>query len=284
MGCWNGTCMISNLPIITGEPVVGYILEYFSHEDERDYSGSCYPTARATPFGLPIYGTYDDYGGIESVDDNSLAVKYLLHLFEETDSEKLLRSIERDKVTRPSTRVHETCGVGLVMINRHIVDSLVAAHIPTKYDVEVDKVIDGLKNMREFDKRKASLQKVLKEGGDVSDDDVGRLLGVVTSSSQLGLHVDILEEKDYIKMIKFVLDQDDDKIANEFAELLRQDKIIRDSIYTLRKLWIGQSGKGSQSRDYRTHLILADAIKQHIFNSFDGPQDAYLTLLGKRNY
>ncbi|KKL64329.1 hypothetical protein LCGC14_2166140 [marine sediment metagenome] len=274
MGCWNGTCLISNLPIMAGEPVVGYTLEYFSYKDEKDYSGSCYPNAKANPFGLPIYGTYDDYGGIESVDDNSLAVKYLLHLFGETDSEELLRDIERDNRTRSSTRMDEECGVGLVMINRHIVDRLVAAHIPTKYDVEIDKVVDGLKEMREFGKRKASLHKILKEDGDM-----------MTFSSQLGLHVDMYEEKDYTEMIKFVLDQgDDDKIANEFAELLRVDKIIRDAMYRLRKIWIGQSGKGSQGRDYRTHLILADAIKEHIFSSFDGPEDAYLTLLGKRDW
>ncbi len=208
-------------------------------------------------------------------------------MFGETDSEELLRDIERDNRTRSSTRMDEECGVGLVMINRHIVDRLVAAHIPTEYDVEIDKVVDGLKEMREFDLKKEDLQKVLKENGpkSLSHETVSRLLGWRHSASRLGLHVDILEEQDYNKMIKFVLDQgDDDKIANEFAELLRVDKIIRDAMYRLRKIWIGQSGKGSQGRDYRTHLILADAIKEHIFSSFDGPEDAYLTLLGKRDW
>ena len=65
---------------------------------------------------------------------------------------------------------------------------------------------------------------------------------------------------------------------------LYEKLIFEGQLDGLRKQWIGPTGRGSQSRDYRTHLVLANAIKEHIFNSFDGPEDVYLTLLRKRDW
>ena len=61
MGCWNGTCLISNMPILSGEEVVGYILRH-TREDVENKS-ICYSTDYAKPVSLPIRGYYDDYGG-----------------------------------------------------------------------------------------------------------------------------------------------------------------------------------------------------------------------------
>ncbi len=279
MGCWNGTCMISNLPIMTGESVVGYAIEYSSFGyNSGAYSGLCYSNDIARPLGLPFYGKYDDYGGIESIDDSSIAIKYLLHLFEESGLTELIEDIERDKKKIISNMTDKEVGVGLVMINRDIFDRLIASHIPTKYDIKIDEVINGLKDIREFDKKKESLSRVLQKDEEI-------VMGFAGSPSRLGLIVDILEEKDYRKMIQFVIDQgENDKIAKEFAELLYQNRIIQTMMNKLRKLWIGPSGKGSQSRDYKTHLILAEAIKEHIFKSFDEPEEAYCCLFGDRDY
>jgi hypothetical protein len=84
MGCWNGTCFISNLPIRHGDEVVGFVISYDNFKDEVGYSGSCYSEAYARPLGLPFFGTYDDYGGIEDIKE-SIATKYLCHKFNEKD-------------------------------------------------------------------------------------------------------------------------------------------------------------------------------------------------------
>jgi hypothetical protein len=42
------------------------------------------------------------------------------------------------------------------------------------------------------------------------------------------------------------------------------------------------SGSGSQTRCYKQHLMLAEAIKNHIYNSFYDFNDAHETLLGKK--
>jgi len=64
MGCWNGTCGLSNLPIHAGEPVVAYLVAVSQHIDPN---GSCYSMEPAYPVSLPIRARYNDYGSIEEV-------------------------------------------------------------------------------------------------------------------------------------------------------------------------------------------------------------------------
>jgi len=67
MGCWNATCMISGLPIIDADPVVAYIIK----ENVKFSIGS---SPSFSPVSPPIRGMYDNYGGIEGFDKDSLAV------------------------------------------------------------------------------------------------------------------------------------------------------------------------------------------------------------------
>lgn len=61
MGCWNETDMISNLHIRAGQRIVMYLLV-----DSGLSASMCYSTGLFNPCPIPIYGTYDDYGGIEN--------------------------------------------------------------------------------------------------------------------------------------------------------------------------------------------------------------------------
>lgn len=66
MGYWNGTCMISNLPIISGEKIkLIFLLPKYSPVTMCGESAYVYPTDILTPCLLPISGKYDDYGSIE---------------------------------------------------------------------------------------------------------------------------------------------------------------------------------------------------------------------------
>lgn len=60
MGCWNATCFISNLPIMAGEPCVGFLIT-----STGNMGNTSYPDDRYRPITPPIEGIYDDYGGIE---------------------------------------------------------------------------------------------------------------------------------------------------------------------------------------------------------------------------
>jgi len=286
MGCWNGTCFISNLPIMAGQPVVGFVIEYFSwSKGKGNYSGVCYPNDFANPFAMSFEGTYDDYGGIENVDSDSVAIKYLLNLFNATDPLELIRDIERDEKTITLYRTEQENNVGLIMAHKSIVDRLVSSYTKSRYgyNVDVDDLVSKLGDIRDFNTRKDDLQKALDSGGPnaLDREDLRVLLGFVSGPEMLGLHVDILERKDYQHMINFVILLNKEKYDKEFAQILKRDHIIRSSMHKLRKLWIGPAGKGSQSKYHSEHLKLIEAMKEHIFDSFRDPADAYRTFLGE---
>lgn len=69
MGCWNGTCMISNLPIMAGDKVKLVFLHapYGGAGSVLNQSAYCYPTGILSPAFLAITGEYDDYGTIENI-------------------------------------------------------------------------------------------------------------------------------------------------------------------------------------------------------------------------
>lgn len=70
MGCWNGTCMVSNLPIIHGERIKLVFLHsmYSNNTNMLGKSGFCNINDLLTPAFLPISGEYNDYGNIENID------------------------------------------------------------------------------------------------------------------------------------------------------------------------------------------------------------------------
>lgn len=59
MGCWNGTCGLSGLPIIEGEEIYVFpIVEGYSNS-------FCYATALYSPMIIPFRAKYNDYGAGE---------------------------------------------------------------------------------------------------------------------------------------------------------------------------------------------------------------------------
>ena len=64
MGCFNMRGWQSNLPIRKGDPVFILIMEE-REENEGTYDSA--PGYRYTPIALPIFGEYNEYGGIKNV-------------------------------------------------------------------------------------------------------------------------------------------------------------------------------------------------------------------------
>ena len=85
MGCWNGTCMISNLPIISGEKIKLVLLRR-GISSKRLFNSSAYVYSHDifTPAFFPLSGVYNDYGMIEGVEEDwnyNLIEKYFKELF-----------------------------------------------------------------------------------------------------------------------------------------------------------------------------------------------------------
>lgn len=65
MGCWNGTCMVSGLPITWGDEIVMFVIK---QNVGSQWGHECYSYAEASLVSPPIFGKYNDYGGIEEID------------------------------------------------------------------------------------------------------------------------------------------------------------------------------------------------------------------------
>lgn len=75
MGCWNGTCAITNLPIHYGEEVYTFFLV------ERPYlDNHCYQNTYYDLFPFHFTGKYDDYGDVEDCSEES---KYVIDYLKE---------------------------------------------------------------------------------------------------------------------------------------------------------------------------------------------------------
>lgn len=286
MGSWNETCFLSNLAIEGGDPVVGFLVAIHHYTDQNPYLGSHYATDTGSPFGLPFYGKYNSYGTIEDFDVNSIAAKYNKHILGAEDFSEVLSRIERaacspkdgtvdvnldryseltfeteDKYTRKENPVPVT----LVMAHRDIVDALLEEYnigALESYEPTKESFLYGLSQLRN---RKVNLSTNYM------------------NTTDLNLNVNITEKRDYDNMIGFVLNHDQ-SVDEEFAELLLIDYRMKTIMMKLRKLWMGTTGKGSQSSFRRTHLLLAEATKKHIIDSFESPEDTYEVLLTGRDY
>ena len=81
MGCWNETCALTDLPIISGEKICAVIIEHM-----RQDATSCYPSENWCPIGPAIWGTYNGYGSLEDVRNGKELKKQMHRVMEDTHS------------------------------------------------------------------------------------------------------------------------------------------------------------------------------------------------------
>ena len=60
MGCWNGTCAVSNLHVTAGTEVAVFML--LENKEKKSF---CYGNALYDVCPIPFYGKYNDYGAVE---------------------------------------------------------------------------------------------------------------------------------------------------------------------------------------------------------------------------
>ena len=72
MGCWNETCLLTRLPIQSGEDTVCVLIA-----ERPEIDGICYAHDAFKPVSLPIFGKYDDYGNLEDLSDDCRGLKLL---------------------------------------------------------------------------------------------------------------------------------------------------------------------------------------------------------------
>jgi hypothetical protein len=81
MGSFSATCTVSDIDVSSGDPIVMIMLAKNRYYKETNDLGVLYPSGEWGPVGLPIYGKYDDYGGIDSIEENA-ATAFTLSLIQ----------------------------------------------------------------------------------------------------------------------------------------------------------------------------------------------------------
>jgi hypothetical protein len=165
MGCWNNTCMISNLPIISGEKVKLVILgNNYAEESIIGRSGYCYSNGMLSPLFLPISGTYNDYGGIEHVvqDFNYNIISESLH-------KQFGNTI---KVDRDDVKENWTLEDFLDGIERGCCDRMVYQGKKTKEFKDAIEEIESLKDIIDEKEKSIKVKALIKSVGEPINDEL----------------------------------------------------------------------------------------------------------------
>jgi hypothetical protein len=302
MGCWNGTCGISNLPINAGDEVVAFLIGFYSYNDNPSKSGYCYINDIATPLTLPIYGRYDDYGGIEDVED-TYVLEVMRRQFNLPDGTNVLEwindRVERDEVTVEwnlfKDQEPRKVGVGLWMVHRHIFDAFKEkagswwTNDVKPYDLlKLDaKMFIGWVQERDPELLKALSEESIEDAqehlpltlridlwsfnnprgeiGAVSYDNTFMLYGGFASCGYAGKS---LLTRDFFRvyqpiMIKAIAEQDTD-FQNQFVEDVAGYYCMESAMSSIRIGYNSHAGKGSQNNEYDDYEILIAAMQKVI--------------------
>jgi hypothetical protein len=291
MGCFNGTCALSNLPIHVGEKVV--FIPLIKTLGTKTKFFSCGATDNFIPLGFPIIGEYNDYGGIENAttDKNNKDFLYSFNYFYETcDSDGY---IEIDKSDSLSDLLNDT----FCVTNSYVQLNDFSFHPNGLVEIDFMMIHYNL------------YQKIINEISNripVGWNDNYKRLYKNKFIEKLQTHWTIVEDLEEIKKLPTTdihlssfndstLKLSIDIISNEifcqgnyltyslltfFAKILLfkkdeweivLDKSVEQLIFTtalnyMRKGYLCNSGCGSQCNETRLHVILADFIKEHVIN------------------
>lgn len=306
MGSWDGTCMVSQLPITYETRIKVFLLQQVRSlfDNGGGYTSSS-PLYQA--MSLPLTGIYDTYGCVESVEDD-IASQALIHCLPKilaeskvteraksywnknkplnTEFDKMMQFllfVERDGVTQNNKWLHHCMGlgIGLVMIREDIYNFCVEQGRKSFDDIETG-------SWRNLPEKAAKLKKklltmALRSAPDKNDKEA--------QSESLSDAFSVREELSSIfgsyslspireALACAALYQNFEKVTTLPIECISDlfDSMMEVTYFECfldetRKSWMVQSGKGSQEwglDGYRAHITLAEKIievsKQEIKN------------------
>lgn len=135
MGCWNGTCGLTNLSVRAEDDVVFYLLKDGEFRNSLGFgTGVCYSNELFAPFGLPVYGKYNDYGTVEKIQNPEMAVKLVKAAKFDGTFEDMLSAIgenHRSDDNLAALGWKALRGYSTIMFHKFAVD-LVIEHIKTE--------------------------------------------------------------------------------------------------------------------------------------------------------
>lgn len=283
MGCWNGTCGISRLPIMAGDKTRFFFLIHDLRRSVKDASDDVtlyYPTDNWRPIGPPLLGEYDEYGRIEAYKENLLTRYYewyfTQHKLEFTEHTRLsLDDVDLKSPLKIGTLIEaaERGGMSYSDFGKYRVkEMLVLEHVyrkvvdtefdwPNQYDFRgyskkryhamVPEFLNLLKQEKPKDSLKASHERFMRTNMGRSRCNLEAIIfGSEIQGPALRQLGEFLEEQPEVKGVK--------QLMGELADFLT----FNGALHFLRASYGPQSGAGSQEDDDRLHLAVADAVRE----------------------
>lgn len=296
MGCWNGTCMVTRLPILSGEKVKLVLLfnqnvEYCHKYDEvsvLNTSGMVYSNDMLSPAFFPLSGEYDDYGTVENIVEDfnyKIILKVLKDKFgskikvdrdniiEDWSLYDIIKGIERGGCREAASYwVEKTASwkpfdLSFVFIREDVYNFLSESMLPVKIlswkhkgSVPLETILkDNFQEEIEFCKE----QKIV-----MNSEDKERISDFMMASFR---HSDkcifrkgsdgtsfllAAHEYDYVLMQNI----DDDVIVQEIYKVWADYKCLETFMGDARIAWMIQSGSGSQDQSWELNKMLAEKV------------------------
>jgi len=246
MGCWNGTDLITQLPIMYGDEVVLIPIKVRSYVEKLTGESPCYSNAYFKPLPILLYGEYDDYGCINNITGDIEQFKEIIQKESEADNEEILKEVSRygsDNQTEIESYVRfvergKIEKVGYVLIHKELFDKL-KSH--DDYWSGKEKYVNEYYDSITFNKR----LKDAEESG-ISEDELfdlrfSRSFGNWETFDRINLNE---VNKDSISAILS----------------------IASVLGVTRKSWIPQSGSGGQVQIETPHRIIQEFYNNYIEN------------------
>lgn len=246
MGCWNGTDGITQLPIQYGDSIRLFLIANNLHsyaEDNIIY----YSTDLWQPLGLPLKGTYDNYGSIENIEEDAF-------------SDLLFQYVKENIINTPDRFGH--CLDLANSSNNDILSRITEGNLSIKDPFTATECGSSLRNLEKEFPEVAKIIQTMKNDEPVKSVQVRSFL----------VHEDIYQgiatfpSKNPDKLLEaFKLDN----VVYECRKLAdkKQDANLPDQLHQYvkfvscmsktRKLWQPQAGEGSQSAEYLLYGLLS---------------------------
>lgn len=289
MGCYNGTCGATQLPIHSGDPVVFFFLTKVPTDE--DGSGFCSPNSIWTLRSLPVFAIYDDYGSIEGYKKN-WNTEFIVNKFkEDAVPMEVGENKSRDLAVIPGNLTFESIlelihlnrlyvkgvnpclnkdrtNVGFMMVHKFVWDHFVNSAFDSIFgDITIEQVIkDGNEWVNYLLENQSKNSNIINWSRFEIRNPRNVFSHIVSRSNGLNNVLIFGGIRDYLQMLE-----------NDFYERKycskKSEKIIRSvsEVYMFnygmkitRKHYSPQSGAGSQDADYEAYENLLNATYAHI--------------------
>lgn len=294
MGCWNGTCGITQLPIMVGDPVAVFLLIDNNSYGQIRWSanGHYYPTDYFTPRSIQLYGEYDDYGWY-NFDEHNWHSKFTVAAFQNDLIELELGENKSHDIAVNKKSINSLDSIGKAIHEDRLFVSGKILSIPEPgvfIKVSVNRIIgsfavhrrvfDAIVNygIDQYDKP-ISVSLLMKQANEcitamrayVNEDDLfpkfhfkyfhrdrdnifSNILSADSLDDVAGTHLLYLD-----KLYEMVTaNATDDEFKSVLEELVKYF-IFLSSMSNLRKTWIPQCGLGGQVEALDLHRVVMEA-------------------------